>query len=830
MKVILLSLLITIFSEICFAQGSPVLDYNNTKSELKETANTLTLTLPNIMEYRFKKYPNGWGIDKICIWNNSTSKWTEKEQTLVGEMGILNKKVDFENLENNLYIFANNYEIIKEDTISGIRFYGNFIKKSFIDMAWESVFYFDTKDSLPLLHSKLNYTFTKDISELYFPKVVYRTCETGADVKSAMTHINNFSHNDIPVLIEKGYPIIWLFTEIDKIKSDTLLINNVHQDRSDGRYFIFNKSPQSPYYSYWLIGSMAPNTHEEMYNYYWNYKHLPTMFPDIDFKYYPQQYEYKKGETHSLEFDRIYAIDYSKLDFYNLLWNEALNYVTPVNNVDFYSKDWEGYAKGHIEEFKDNDQHAGDRYVPGRGYYASPKKDSVSHGHSNVVWGGTASILNGTLYYTMATENQKDYDFYLERLKDVNFKRWQDSAKDNTGWINENWSEKDGYNMPWSSMWSSLDMGAYNLYNIYKITNDKELFTVFKRFIDYFKDTLVKDKISFGEHWNDVDNDWYYLTPESAFTKAEKIEKGDDTKEYPGSMAVYSYMLLLTYDETNEEIYKTNALKHMEFINTFLDKTDKFWTLCRTLKPNGFAFAIMSNIKLYELTKNEKYLDYAEEWTYLLLAFYHIRSEGGNEIGLAHAGGYGEFDYVCVASLETMEPMYLAANLLKYRENKTLLDYLTIAYRRHLIAYPASHTDSIKYDGNFQNLYKYIPMEVIPQRYSFAMYMAGPIMIENVMFDALHQTSDNDVTVICLNAAREDTNLKTNRDIIAYNPNPEKKSINLKIKHLANGIFRITFPEKQLIPDMSQKELEEKGINVDIEGRTAVRISLTIRQ
>ena len=118
-------------------------------------------------------------------------------------------------------------------------------------------------------------------------------------------------------------------------------------------------------------------------------------------------------------------------------------------------------------------------------------------------------------------------------------------------------------------------------------------------------------------------------------------------------------------------------------------------------------------------------------------------------------------------------------------------------------------------------------MEVIPQRYSFAMYMAGPIMIENVMFDALHQTSDNDVTVICLNAARENTDLKTNRDIIVYNPSPEKKSINLKIKYLADETFTITFPKEELTKIASQEELEKKGMDIDIEGRTAVRLLLT---
>ena len=89
---------------------------------------------------------------------------------------------------------------------------------------------------------------------------------------------------------------------------------------------------------------------------------------------------------------------------------------------------------------------------------------------------------------------------------------------------------------------------------------------------------------------------------------------------------------------------------------------------------------------------------------------------------------------VCVGALETIEPIVLMTSLLKHRVNRIFLKYLALADRRHLIVYPRNHTDK-RFD------YPFIPMELVPQRDSFAMYMGGAAMIENVMFKAAIESS-----------------------------------------------------------------------------------------
>lgn len=811
MKTVILLVCVFILTIGVWAENiaSPNLNKKNIKANISVSDAKITMTLPGFSKCEFYKEDNLWKINSISTWNESNDEWITNEKTLNGEFVFMGKEINEYTFFP--YLYADNYNIIKDTDHSGIIFNGTDDILG-AQMEWSASFFFNNKDNMPMLHSSLSYKFDMDIELGFSPKVVWRSVEESENIIGSMTHINNFSHTDVPTLIEKGYPIIWLNTGMDKNVFNTLLIDYVEQDKPDGRYFLYNKSAVSPYFSYWYIGSMAKNSSEDFAKYYWNFKHF---MPGVDYLY-PQQSNYKSGDINNLKYDRVYALNYSKLDFYRTLWSKALDYVNPVDSVDFWSKDWDGYAAGHIKEFKDDDENAGDRYVKGVGYYSAPKKDSMSHGGGNVVFGGTVSIINGILYYTYATDNKADHDFYLDRLNDVNVPKWASSSVGDKGWINEYWLEKEGYDVHWSSMWATLDMGAYNLYNIYKITGEKKYLDILKRNIDYYKEYLIKDRLSFGEHWNDSDMDWYSLTPESSFTKSVKLDKNTDPGDYPGAMSIYSYLSLLMYDETKDESYKENALKYIKHINEFVDKPNYFWTLCKNPKPNGFAFAAMTNIKLYEITKDKSYLDTAEEWVYLLLSFYHIRNENGGEIGFAHAGGLGVFDYVCVASLETIEPLYLAANLLKYRENKTLLRYISIADRRHLAAYPFGHTEK-------EFTYKYIPLELVPQRDSFAMYMAGPIMIENVMLHAIHSVSDKEITAICLNAARVGMDIKMNRNMLIYNPTGKKKDAVITFKYLAYGNYEVKIGNYKTL-EMSSEELASKGIKFSLSSDSIIKI------
>lgn len=788
---------------------SPV-SAKSSSAAVEITDKRISIVSSNVFKFDCLKNGDGkWRIDKLNVWNNKSKQWVASYTSAHGEFIYLGAKPDFNQMLDKQCLFADKYEKIETTDKLGIKFTGS-ADMDGVNFAWTSSYFIGKKDKMPLLHNEITYKSDRDINLGYSPKIVTRTIVSDALVNCGMSHIMSYQASEKSNMIDRGYPLIWLNSKVGATTYNTLLIDEVEMDSPSGRYFVYNRSAEAPYFAYWYIGAQKKNPIESFAKYYWNYREPSN-------GEYPEETDLIGGKEYKISCNMVFGLNKTNLQFYKENWTKAFDYVCPLDKVDFWAKNWAECAQGEIKEFRDDDKNAGDRYVDGVGYFSAPKKDQMSHGTGNVCWHGTAEIIHGMLYYSWATGDTKDFDFYKKRLANANFPKWAENTSGNKGLINDFWTPDAGY-VHWCSMWTLQDFGAYNLYNCYKLTGDKTYWNLFKRMVDYTRDNLIKDKKSFGEHWNDADEDWYYLTPESSFTKAQKIDKGADPGDYPGSMSVYAYLCLLTYNATKDKTYKDNAFSYIDHINTFLSNPQKFWTLCRVPKSNGFAFAALANLKRYELTKDKQYLDHAEEWTYLLMTQYHLKSENGNEIGLAHASALGVFDYVCVSSLETIEPMYLMANILKYRENTTFLRYIALADRRHLIAYPKTHTGE-KFD------YEYIPMELIPQRQSFAMYMAGAIMIENVMLHALHTCTDDEITVVCLDAAESGMNIKQSRNIIAYNTASVSKSFKIRFKGFNKGSYDISIDKKAPVK-MTNDELVKDGVKMSLGAQKYVRIRI----
>lgn len=777
-------------------------------ASLAITESKIVLASPRVVRCNFQKSAGRWKIGSFDVWDAKRKTWDQTYSSLNGEFLYLGEKPEFAGKSDKPYFYADSFDKIRKGAASGVRFHG---KSEFggAVFLWTASYFFDAKDNLPLLHCEVAYKVDRDLALGYSPKIITRTIPASDSQSGTMSHIISYEQSEKPVLIEKGYPLIWLRSTIGGKTHNCLLIDEVEHGSPQGRYFVFNRSPQPPYFTYWFVGSMKRDG--ALNQYYWNYRDPATGL-------YPEETDLAANKEYHIKYEAVYGFNDTHLQFYRKYWAKAFDYVCPMDKVPFWAKNWDECAKGEINEFKDDDSNAGDRYVDGVGYYSAPKKDKMSHGIGNVCWHGTAEIIHAMLYYTWATGDKANFDFYTKRLANANFPKWAENTAGNKGWINDFWTPKDGY-IHWSSMWTALDFGAYNLYNCYKLTGDKTYWNLFKRLIDYVKSDLIKDRNTLGEHWNDFDQQWYYLTPESAFTKAQKVEKGGDPGDYPGSLSVYAYLCLLTYNETKDASYRDSAFSYIDHINTFLAKPQDFWTLCRVPKTNGFAFASLANLKRYELTKDKRSLDHAEEWAYLLMTNYHLKSEGGDEIGCAHASALGIFDYVCVSSLETIEPMYLMANLLKYRDNPVFLKYLALADRRHLIAYPRNHPDK-KFD------YQYIPMELIPQRDSFAMYMAGAALIENVMLHALHSSSDPEITVVCLDAAETGLNIKHTRNVIAYNPTSVDRKTVLRFKGLDAGTYEVKI-DKHGAKIITSDALLKDGITISLKAQKWARITIS---
>jgi hypothetical protein len=781
-------------------------------ASLETGENEILLTAPGILRCRFvRTEARQWKTDTFSAWNHAGA-WDDTLSPAHGEFLFLGATPDFDAAPGGEYLHADAFEPISRDTVTGVRFSGQ-AEFEGAALRWSASYFFDASDTLPLLHCETTYAADRDVAPGHAPKVITRTLASDASGHASMAHVMGYEPDEKPILIERGYPLVWLHSRVGDKTHNCLLVIDVAQDSPAGRYFLYNRSAQAPHFTYWAIGSMKKwEAPEEISKYYWAYRDPKTGL-------FPEETGLIANREYTIRHSMLLGLGHTMKQFQDLHLAKALDHICSVERVPFWSTDWDACARGHIREFRDDDQHAGDRYVDGFGYYSAPKKCTMSHGPGNVCWHGTAGIIHGILYYTWATGDRESFDFYTARLANVNLPKWAENTAGNKGWINEFWIQDKGYTS-WSSMFGTLDFGAHSLYHCHKLTGDPTYWNLFKRLIDYTRDVLVKDRRSLGEHWVDKDEQWFYMTPESGFTEAVAVAPGDDPGDYAGALAIYAYLCLLVHQETGERSYREQAFSYIDHINTFRANANphRFWTLVRNTKPNGFGFACLANVRRYELTQDPQYLDIAEEWFHLLLTMYHLRDEGGNETGLAHAGGLGLQDYVCVPAFETIEPVCLAAALLRHRVNPALLRLLAIADRRYLIVYGATHPDK-------EFIYPHIPMELVPQRDSFAMYMAGPVMVLNVMLHALHQCSDREILAVCLDAAESGMNLKQTRNMLVHNPTSAGREFVLRFKGLNDGKYAVR-QGNGADTSMSAQTLQTDGIGLALGPQEWTRIMI----
>ena len=493
-----------------------------------------------------------------------------------------------------------------------------------------------------------------------------------------------------------------------------------------------------------------------------------------------------------------------------------IDYLCPPDKTPFIAKNWDECAKGLIEDFKDKNH---ELYIPGKGYI-------IGAGGKHTHWFMTPPSVHGILYNTWANGDQADFDFYKDRMKDANLNQWWLGDKPDDG-INWGWDSK-GF-APCGNTWQMLDMGAYNIYNIYKITGDEYYLKFFKRFMDYTKNKLIANN-TIGQNWDPKARLWYYTNYNGPAGENRLSTSEIDHRDYPGALAVYAYLCLKTFQETGEVGYKDDAYRYIDHINSFLANPGRLWTIEPYTKTNGFSFAMMSNIKRYELTKEKKYLDYAEQWAYILLTMYHQKNEQSGELALAHAGGQGLGEFYCVATLETVEPAYMIANLLKYRINPAFLKFIALADRRHPTVFPKNHAN-YNNTGNVGGVkdvhwkeYQYIPLELLQYGSDPAMYMGGAPMIENMVLHGLNRSSDTDITVICTDAAETGMKIKQERNLIVYNPASSEKQFSLFLMGFDSGDYRVKIGSKQA-GIFSNSQLE-KGLSLHLDAMKWNRISV----
>lgn len=723
----------------------------------------IILQIPKKVSFSFLKDDAGkWTCGTIRIWDGKTKSMTP------GFTFDGNNFLKVDNQSGRIAIKADGYERIQHGTVIGVRFHGMANIRDGIRMNWESAFTVDSNDPLPLVHLQVRYSGDQSFELTQNPQIALRTSASGEEsalISNIMGYLS--SNPGGTIKLEQGYPAVWVHSNISGKNYNCLAIIDTDDKDINGnlvkKSFTIGREPKDTQNStFWSIGN-SENQNGTGY---------------IDSK-----------TRYNIDTDFYFSAGEDWLKFYRNTWSGLIDYLCPPESVPFYAKNWDECAKGLVEDYKDKDN---ELYIPGKGYI-------IGAGGKHTHWYVATTFTHGILYYTWATGDQSSFDFFKQRMMDCDLNQWWTGNSKDDG-LNWGWDPK-GFS-PRGNMWQMLDMGAYPVYNIYKLTGDKYYFDFFKRYIDYIMNNLIAND-TIGQNWDAKEKKWYYTDYTNLAPEVKLSQSEDDHRDFPGALSVYSYLCLLTYDETGETFYKDRAFKFIDHINTFLPKPGLLWTIEPYTKTNGFAFAMMSNIKRYELTRNKEYLDYAEQWAYTLLTMYHLKNEQqGGELALAHAGGQGLGEFFCVASLETIEPAYLLANLLKYRIDPAFLKFISLTDRTHLIAFPRNHPNykNVNHIGSVKDIqwskYLYIPLELIPFESDPAIYMGGAPMMQNMVLHGLHRSSDPHITVICTDAAETGLDIKHERNLVVYNPASSNKEFTLHIDGLNSGDYSVSIDGK----------------------------------
>lgn len=717
----------------------------------------IRLQIPRKVSLSFLKDDSGkWTCGPICVWN---SKARSMAPGFAFDKGNFLK---IQGLTGDLAVRADRYERVRQGTIVGIRFYGGADIRGGVHLDWESAFTVDSSAAFPLVHLDVRYS-SRQSSELERnPRIALRTSAAGEE-SAVMSNIMGYLSSDPggTIGLEQGYPAVWVHSSISGANYNCLAIVDT-DDRDDKgslvkkSFTIGRETRDAANSTLWSIGDSGS----------------PNGTGHVD-----------AGSEHRIGVDLYCSAGEDWLGFYRNTWSGVIDRLCPPGTVPFVAGNWEECAKGLVEDYKDKDH---ELYIPGKGYI-------IGAGGRHTHWYVAPTAIHGILYYTWAIGDQVDFDFFRKRMIDCNLDQWWvgDAKDDGIYW---GWDPK-GF-APRGNIWQMLDIGAYPIYNIYKLTGDKRYLRFFTRFMRYTMENLIAND-TIGQNWDCREKRWYYTDYVGSAPESKMSQSESDHRDFAGALSVYAYLCLLTYEETGETVYRDKAYSFIDHINSFLPTPGLLWTIEPYTKTNGFAFAMMSNIKRYEITREKRYLDYAEQWAYILLTMYHQKSEGHNDLALAHAGGQGLGEFFCVATLETVEPAYLLANLLKYRINPAFLKFIALTDRTHLIVYPRNHPNyrNVKHIGGAGNMqwskYLYIPLELIPFESDPATYMGGAPMMQNMVLHGLHESSDHEITVICTDAAETGVNLKRERNLVVYNPTGVDRAFTLRVRGLNSGKYEV---------------------------------------
>jgi hypothetical protein len=721
-------------------------------SKLKVKDSFAQLEMPGHAKYTFVKDSQGsWSWDKVYAWSDKKQAFVSAYTTEDGNFLSVDKTGDFD-------FKADSIRVIEQADKQGLEFSGAAGKDSPVE--WKVSFTADKNMTMPFVKISADFRYAAEVKLDDMPYIFLKTLSKG-DETSRMANIMGYfqGYEDRTILLEQGFPAVWTLSEIDGKTFSTAAIVDTNQKARNGElvkkaFYLGRTEKSMPSASKFVFRNVSTE-------------------------------KVSAGDRGSISVELRHSAGADWLEFYRSSWPDVISRLCHPDDLEFWAKNWQQCAKGLMDDYKDPNNYI---YTPGLGY-------AIGSGGQHIHWFVATQFVHGILYYSWATDDKENYDFLVNRMKECDIHKWWVGPEKTDGLM---WGKNfpDGGVQPQGNMWQMLNFGAYPVWHIYRITGDEYYGEFFYRYMDYIMDEVVTDG-TFGEWWDVNKRKWVFWR-DGGFHDS----RPSDHLDFPGALAVYTYLCFQAYHDSGDEKYRDSAFGYVEHINSFLDDPARLYTIAPDTKTNGFAFAMMSNIEMYKLTKKPVYLDNAEEWAYNMLVMYFLQNEQyGNEVGLARAGGQGKGEFGCIPTFETMQPINLLSNLLKYRVSDTFLKFMSIADRRYLNAFGVNHPNyktvehwGVFRDGRPWEEFLYLPLEVIPRGSDPATYMGGAPMMLNAMLHATHECSDDEVTVILTDAGSTSLDIKSRRNVIIYNPTRTKRTFTVKFKGLEQGNYSLISP------------------------------------
>lgn len=356
--------------------------------------------------------------------------------------------------------------------------------------------------------------------------------------------------------------------------------------------------------------------------------------------------------------------------------------------------------------------------------------------------------LKGLYPFSLLTGDQEGFTFAsreLHRMADLG-SPWMESAH-NTDFFFHNHYEKgvftdvdgheEGPNL--LSTWKYYDR-VLRIGEMYDVSGDKTFKEAFLKLIPF----ILSLKCSDGSQPVTYDLD----THESATGK----EDGGSA----GGQGLWIVLALMAYRFTGEKSYLEKAESAAKQLNT-LDWFNMFSMRCAPT-ARGVGWTLKANVQLYEITKNENYLNHASRIAKGLYGYYYLNSNPHtyfSTLGFCYACGRERWE----SARDICENVWLQLPLLRYRIDENVLQLISYFRQNYLWVLPINGVPMGFPDAGYDSVgAEYVPFEFntgtvgdttgdwsfqSERRQVKELYGAAEIFVAQYMFEAFGNCADD---------------------------------------------------------------------------------------